>query len=166
MRVNSHLQKIKEQVIDALSSDKEQLIKKYSIILNNSNKLLKTTEFDFWRNQIIRYKWDAIPVTKIGVSNELIVWKNFKPTLKNLYFQLQKTSENILSFWEVDDLCEMQGQFYYYKDENSNQIYKESEFGSLSCISKGENLKIIIASIEDLQSSKIINKDNQDVLFH
>ena len=77
-----------------------------------------------------------------------------------------RSLERLLTYWEEDDLCEMQGQFFYYKDGTSNLIYCESEFGELRDF--GTPLKVPrveIPSIKELTDQGIIHAGNRGDLF-
>jgi len=165
MKIKSRLYKIKEQVLDALCSDKETLLEKYANVLRISVELLKTNELDFWLSQISNNKWELIPTTKSGVLEEMNNWKNYEPSLKTILERIRETSENILVYWSEDDLCDMQGQFYYYKDETLNKVYKESDWGNLIGIEKTQIGSPVIALIPDLKKMTIESNDIGDELY-
>lgn len=167
MKTKSHISKIKEQVISALSSDKETLIKGFAKALKYSSKLLNTDKLGFWEKQLKENKWELIAITKLGVKEELESWRNYEPSFKTLLNRLQGASEKILVYWEEDDLCEMQGQFFYYKDETTKKVFKESEYGNEQRIEMEGNKqpKTTIALIPDLNNSALIEKDIYSDLY-
>ena len=158
MKINKHIERIKDRMILALSSDKKILLDEFSTVLQDCTELLNTNKLDFWNIQLANNDWNQIPTTKISVSNELHNWRNYTPTLRTIIDQLQGTSERILVYWIKDDLCEMQGQFFHYLEENSNQIYKESEFGNIQGL-KREKYESSLALIPDLLKSKLVKRE-------
>ena len=59
----------------------------------------------------------------------------------------------------------MQGQYSYYKDLESNRIFKESEFGNLAGIDENKIIKTNIALIPDLINSKLFDKTIYNELY-
>lgn len=110
MKTNTLIKQVKENVLDALISEKESLIVKFYFILKKYSELLNSKQLGFWEKQIEDNKWELISTTKIGVKQELLRWQNYEPSLESLLYYLQDTSENILSYWFDDDLCNRQGQ--------------------------------------------------------
>jgi len=153
-------------MLDALSSDKESLINKYSNLLLRNSNLLRFSEFDFWKTQLDNIDWNEIPVTVNGVKREVVLWNNFEPNLKEISIRLKETSENVLTYWQENDLCEMQGQFYYYKDKDSNQVFGESEYGKIRAKDISlVGMNIVIASITDIKESELIRNEIYDKLL-
>lgn len=163
MNINAGLQNIKEQVLVALMSNKETLIKEYYNILKVASTLLNTDDLNYWQNQLRQHKWELFPTTKIGVSQELINWQKYQLSLDTFFYRLLDTSEHILVYHIEDDLCETQGQYYYYKDDNLDKVFKESEHGYLSGIELSEidwSVKPSIALIPDLEKLEILNPND------
>jgi hypothetical protein len=115
MNIKIRLEHIQSNIIRSLSSDKDLLLKEFLSILQNSAFLLKSDQLSFWIHCLKVYKSEEIPVTKIGVKTALEDWKNYIPTSKHLLQKLYTTSEYILVYWTKEDLCKMQGQFYFIK---------------------------------------------------
>lgn len=67
MNFNTHLEKNKLAIINALSSEKSILISEFIIILKNSASLLKTDSFSFWIDELQNIDHSEIPITKHAV---------------------------------------------------------------------------------------------------
>ena len=167
MNINSHIKNIKELLIGALTSEKEILIKELTKALRYSTELLKTDELAVWENFLKENRWELIPTTKAAVKEELGYWQNYEPSLKTLVNRLQDSCEKLLIYWREDDLCEMQGQFFFYKEKDSNKVFKESQYGNLSGIEVegNEKLEAHIALIPDLENSALLKEDFSDKLY-
>ncbi|BDD03724.1 hypothetical protein [Aureibacter tunicatorum] len=168
MNTKTHLKNTKEQVIEALSSEKEVLVKEFASILRICSDVLNIEKLLFWEDLLKENGWESLLITKSAVSEQLIFWRNYEPSLKTLSASLQKTCEKVFLYWEEDDLCDMQGQFYYYKFKETNQVFKESEYGNLIGVSKEliQKSEISIALIPDLAYSSLLNIDFHDSLYY
>lgn len=167
MKITSHIEKIRTQVIATLSNDKEILLQELAKVLRDSSELLNTDKLLFWEKQLEKHPWDLIPTTKAGVKQELHRWQNYEPSRKTLLTRLHETCERVLVYWEEDDLCEMQGQYFFYKDEDSQSVFKESEYGHVKGKPVGGNNKSesTIALIPDLHNSHWIRKDIKEKMY-
>ncbi|MBH0096782.1 hypothetical protein I6E61_10330 [Psychrobacter sp. NZS113] len=161
MNFNTHLERNKLAVISALSSDKSILIGEFIIILKNSASLLKTDDFNFWIDELQNINHSEVPMTKYAVVDAQKSWneyKSSKTTFKNI---LLDTCENLFTYWQGDDLCSMQGQFYYYKDKNTNLVFKQSVFGYIEyvdrAIKKSTGTQFGIALISDLHGIVVVD---------
>lgn len=71
------------------------------------------------------------------------------------------TGEKLFTYWQEDDLCSTQVQFYYYKDKNTGLVLKESEFGCIQYLDRAMNrsadTQFSIALVSDLQEIIIVD---------
>ena len=72
------------------------------------------------------------------------------------------TCEKLFTYWQQDDLCcSTQGQFYYYKDKNTNLVFKESVFGYIEYLDRAMNIcaepRFGIALVSDLHGVVIVD---------
>ena len=66
-----------------------------------------------------------------------------------------------------DDLCDMQGQFFSYKEAKTNKVFKESELGNLEGIElkKDDNIRVKVALIPDLSNSSLVKRNIQNDMY-
>ena len=148
-------------VISALSSEKAILISEFIIILKNSASLLKTDSFSFWIDELQNIDHSEIPITKHAVVDAQKSWNEYDSSRITFGNILLDTCEKLFTYWQQDDLCDMQGQFYYYKDKNINLVFKESVFGCIEYIDRAINrstdTQFGIALISDLYGVVIVD---------
>ncbi len=166
MNYRSHLKEIRKEIIRCVSEDKKELTHGIAAVMKRTAGLLKTNSYDFWVNQLEEISWEEIPTTKHAVDAEKNRWENLYLTQGKTSLPLLSTLENLLTYWEEDDLCEMQGQFYYYKDGTTNQLFCESDFGTIRDFGNQIEIEICkIATIEDLKNNGIVNEINLNKFF-
>lgn len=164
MNFSSHLIKFQEETKEALLMDKEGLLLKLKNVIIGVSELIQTNEYDFWLNQLNEMPFQEFPVTKNGIIREKVRLEE-KMNQKSIPRGMIVDLERLFTFWEEDDLCEMQGQFFYYKSKASNQIFSESEFGSTRGLRALGVSDVSIATITDLRSAEIISHRNEDQLL-
>lgn len=164
MNFNSHLIRLHRETKEALSLDKGQLLLKLKDILIDMSELLQTNEYDFWLNQLDNIPFQEFPITKYGVKDQgnfIDKEMNNSSICRGMAIEL----ERVCTFWEEDDLCEMQGQFYYYKSMKSNQVFSESEFGFIRGGSTVNMNEVSIATVTDLKLAGIVNQRKEEQLL-
>ncbi len=161
MNLNTHLERNKLAVISALSSDKSILISEFIIILKNVSSLLETNNFNFWIDELQSTDYSEIPMTKHAVVDTQKSWNKYdssRTTFGNIFLD---TCEKLFTYWQEDDLCSTQGQFYYYKDKNTNLVFKESVFGYIEYLDRAMNIcaepRFGIALVSDLHGVVIVD---------
>lgn len=152
MNFSSHLQNIKKSVITALSADKEMLINDFMVILIQSSKLLSCNDFNFWLSELKTNDWNNLPITSHAVDEVKSTWLNYTPAKNSLSPMLYDSCEKLFTFWLQDDVCDVQYQYFYYKDGISNTIYKDSGMNCIG-IAKNQTIAAKIALISDLEAS-------------
>ena len=161
MNFNTHLERNKLAIINALSSEKPILIDEFIIILKNLSSLLKTDIFSFWIDELQNIDYSEIPMTNHAVVGARQSWKEYCASRTTFVNILLDTCEKLFTYWQEDDLCSMQGQFYYYKDKNTNLVFKESGFGCLEYLDSAINIyakpQFGIALISDLHEIIIVD---------
>ena len=161
MNFNTHLERKKLAIINALSSEKPILIDEFIIILKNLSSLLKTDSFSFWIDELQNIDHSEIPITNHAVVDAQKSWKEYDSSRTTFGNILLDTCEKLFTYWQEDDLCSMQGQFYYYKDKNTNLVFKESGFGCLEYLDSAINIyakpQFGIALISDLHEVIIVD---------
>ena len=154
MNFNTHLERNKLAVISTLSSDKSILIGEFIIILKNSASLLKIDNFSFWINELQNIDHSEIPMTKHAVVDARKLWSEYSSSRTTFGNILLDTCEKLFTYWQEDDLCSTQGQFYYYKDKNTNLVFKQSVFGYIEYFDRavdiGAEPQFGIALVSDL----------------
>lgn len=154
MDFHGHLEHIRGGVLEALTHNKMNLIEMYLKVLTQTASLLDTSAFDFWIRQIEEVDRNEIAVTKQAVMEETKKWKTVVLDKKSIVSNLLDTSESLFTFWIEDDLCETQGQFYYYYDMKLNKIFAESKLGAIKLIEKSEfSHSFRIATISEIKQS-------------
>lgn len=161
MNFNTHLERNKLAVISALNSNKSILIGEFIIILKNSASLLKIDNFSFWIDELQNIDRSEIPMTKYAVIEARKSWNEYKSSRTTFGNILLDTCEKLFTYSQEDDLCSTQGQFYYYKDKNTNLVFKESVFGCIEYVDRAMNkstdTQFGIALISDLHGVVIVN---------
>ena len=161
MNFNTYLEKNKLAIINALSSEKSILINEFILILKNVSSLLKTDNFSFWIDELQSTDDSEIPMIKHAIIDAQKSWNEYDPSRTTFGNTLLDTCEKLFTYWQEDDLCSMQGQFYYYKDKNANLVFKESVFGCIEYVDKAMNkstdTQFGIALISDLDGVVIVD---------
>lgn len=67
MKIKSHIEHISDRVLDALETDKEELLKVLKELLCDV-KVITKSDFTFWEKQLVENESKEIPVTKCGVK--------------------------------------------------------------------------------------------------
>lgn len=166
MNFSSHLVNVQKEVLDSLSKRKEELIAGIVSITKGVVDLLGTDHFDFWMKQLAEIGWSELPVTQRAVDQERLKWEKLVPNRSSLALALGKTLEALFTYWEEDDLCDMQGQYYYLKTIPSSELFCESEFGQIRGFGKPVEFgQTMIASIQDLKSKGIICSSKEKSLI-
>lgn len=161
MNFNAHLEKSKLAITNALSSEKSILINEFIIILKNVSSLLRTDNFSFWIDELQNNDYSEIPITKQGVVDAQKSWNKYDSSRITFGNMLLDTCEKLFTYWHEDDLCSTQGQFYYYKDKNTNLVFKESVFGCIQYLDRAMNrstdTQFGIALVSDLPGVVIVD---------
>ena len=161
MNFNTHLEKTKFAIISALSSDKSILIGEFIIILKNSASLLKIDNFSFWINELQNIDHSEIPMTKHAVVDAQKSWSEYSSSRTTFGNILLDTCEKLFTYSQEDDLCSTQGQFHYYKDKNTNLVFKQSVFGYIeyvdSAMNKITDTQCGIALVSDLHGIVVVD---------
>lgn len=161
MNFNTHLERNKLAVISALSSDKSILIGEFIIILKNVSSLLETNNFNFWIDELQSTDYSEIPMTKHAVVDAQKSWNKYDSSRTTFGNILLDTCEKLFTYWQEDDLCSTQGQFYYYKDKNTNLVFKESVFGCIEYLDRAIDIcadpRFGIALVSDLHGVVIVD---------
>ena len=161
MNFNTHLEKNKLAIINALSSEKSILISEFITILKNVSSLLGTNNFNFWIDELQSTDYSEIPITKHAVVDAQKSWNEYDSNRTTFGNTLLDTCEKLFTYWQEDDLCSTQGQFHYYKDKNTNLVFKESVFGCIEYVDKAMNkstdTQFGIALISGLHGVVIVN---------
>lgn len=161
MNFNTHLEKNKFAVISALSSEKSILINEFIIILKNVSSLLGTNNFNFWIDELQSTNYSEIPMTKHAVVDTQKSWNEYDSSRTTFGNILLDTCEKLFTYWQADDLCSAQGQFYYYKDKNTNLVFKESVFGCIEYVDSTMDVRTEprfgIAWISDLHEVVVVD---------
>lgn len=154
MHFNKHLDNIKLAVIDALNCNKPQLIDEFIAILIKASALLQTDSFGFWIKELQNNESLEIPITKYAITDVHNAWQQYQPDRKTLEQKLLNTCEKLFTYWQYDDICTMQGQFYYYKNKETNLVFKQSDFGTIEYLDKSNSThtKYGIALTSDLDT--------------
>ena len=158
MNFDIHLERSKQAIIHALTSDKSKLIDEFITILKAVSSLLRTDSFDFWIKILQNTDYSEIPLTKYGIDDAFEAWQQYNPNRTTFEGKLLSTCEKLFTYWQADDLDNMQGQFYYYKDKTTNLIFKQSVFGMI------EYLDDSINNITDIHFDIALVSDLNDVI--
>ena len=153
-----HLEKFRQAVIHALNGDKSNLIDEFIIILKGVSSLLRTDSFNFWIKRLQNIDYSEIPLTKYGIDDAFEAWQQYSPNRTTFEGKLLSTCEKLFTYWQADDLDNMQGQFYYYKDKTTNLIFKQSVFGMI------EYLDDSINNITDIDFDIALVSDLNDII--
>ncbi|RAV97795.1 hypothetical protein [Pseudochryseolinea flava] len=166
MNLQTHLINIQKEFLNSLSKKKREMV---TSVLKNAKTLgtlLNTDSFDFKINQVRRIYWTEIPITRYAHEEQIKQWENIAPKEKDFVRATELTLERLFTYWEEDDLCDMQGQFYYFIDENNNELFCESEFGNIKDFGKRVGFeRIKIATIKDLKGKNILNAEKLNWLL-
>jgi hypothetical protein len=166
MNLKTHLSDIRDEFLNSLSKNKEQMVQGVLNSVKRLELLLKTETFDFEVNHIKKINWADLPITKYALDQEKKRWENLDLKQKDFIQTTKITFERLFTYWEEDDLCEMQGQYFYFKDNRSNKVFCESEFGKIRDFGKNISFEQAeIATITHLKSKKIINSANENRLI-
>lgn len=161
MNFNTHLERNKLAVIRALSREKSVLINEFIIVLKNVSSLLKTDSFSFWIDELQSTDYSEISMTKHAVIDVQKSWNEYDSSRTTFASMLLDTCEKLFTYWQEDDLCSTQGQFYYYKDKNTNLVFKESVFGCIQYLDRTMNrnadTQFSIALVSDLREVIIVD---------
>ena len=161
MNFNTHLEKTKFAIISALDSEKSILISEFIIILKNSAYLLKTDKFNFWIDELQNIDHSEIPMTKHAVVDAQKSWSEYSSSRTTFGNILLDTCEKLFTYSQEDDLCSTQGQFHYYKDKNTNLVFKQSVFGYIeyvdSAMNKITDTQCGIALVSDLHGIVVVD---------
>ena len=161
MNFNTHLERNKLAVINALSSDKSVLIGEFITILKNSASLLKIDNFSFWIDELQNIDHSEIPMTKHAVVDAQKSWSEYSSSRTTFGNILLDTCEKLFTYSQEDDLCSTQGQFHYYKDKNTNLVFKQSVFGYIeyvdSAMNKITDTQCGIALVSDLHGIVVVD---------
>lgn len=161
MNFNTHLERNKLAVISALSHEKSVLVNEFIIILKNVSSLLKTDSLSFWIDELQSIDYSEISMTKHAVIDVQKSWNEYDCSRTTFTSMLLDTCEKLFTYWQQDDLCSIQGQFYYYKDKNTGLVLKESEFGCIqyldSSIDRSTDTRFSIALVSDLHGVVIVD---------
>lgn len=161
MNFNKHLEKNKLAIISALNSEKSILINEFIIVLKNVSSLLKIDNFSFWINELQNTDYLEIPMTKHAVIDAQKSWNEYDSSRTTFGNILLDTCEKLFAYWQEDDLCSMQGQFYYYKDKNTKLVFKESVFGCIQyldiAVNRSTDTQFSIALVSDLYEVVIVD---------
>jgi hypothetical protein len=161
MNFNTYLERNKLAVINALSSDKSILIGEFIIILKNSASFLKIDNFSFWIDELQNIDHSEIPMTKHAVVDAQKSWSEYSSSRTTFGNILLDTCEKLFTYSQEDDLCSTQGQFHYYKDKNTNLVFKESVFGCIeyvdSAMNKITDTQCGIALVSDLHGIVVVD---------
>jgi len=153
MNFSSHKKKIIDAISEALSQNKVQLIEDFKLILPTARKLLSTSRFDFWLEQITQCSVDEIPTTIYGreqVVNRIDGMRH--EDRHSLKHSIADCCEFLFTFCDENDLCDMQSEYHYYVCVPNNMVFKESKLGScVPEISNEENSSIRIAMVSELE---------------
>ena len=161
MNFNTHLERNKLAVISALSSDKSILIGEFIIILKNSASLLKIDNFSFWIDELQNIDHSEIPMTKHAVVDAQKSWSEYSSSRTTFGNILLDTCEKLFTYSQENDFCSTQGQFHYYKDKNTNLVFKQSVFGYIeyvdSAMNKITDTQCGIALVSDLHGIVVVD---------
>ena len=166
MNFNSHLILIQKEILNSLSKNKEQMVAEMLNITTRLSNLLKINCHDYIENRLRDIDWSEIPITTYALEEVKKRWKNISLNQKEFSRVTYLTLERLFTFWMKEDLCEMQGQFFYLKDNTTKKIFCESEFGEIRDFGNEQNFEdLTIASISDLKRNRIIDLKNENLLI-
>ena len=102
-----------------------------------------------------------IPITKHAVVDTQKSWNEYDSSRTTFGNTLLDTCEKLFTYWQQDDLCSTQGQFYYYKDKSTNLVFKESVFGYIEYVDRAMDIcaepRFGIALVSDLHGVVVVD---------
>lgn len=152
MTFRKRLEIIREKLQCSFSLKRRALLVQLEEILEASIELLKVEEFKYWLELLRGIELEEIPITKYGVSNALALVQSLELNRESFKRKLPRIAENLITFQVEDDLCERQGQYYYYFDTSTKSVFQESEMGCL----RPENITVDRESIRLARKSDLI----------
>lgn len=161
MNFNTHLEKTKFAIISALDSEKSILISEFIIILKNSASLLKTDKFNFWIDELQNINNSEVPIIKRAVIEAQKSWSEYSSSRTTFGNILLDTCEKLFTYSQEDDFCSTQGQFHYYKDKNTNLVFKQSVFGYIEYVDRAIDIsaepQFGLALVSDLHKVVVVD---------
>lgn len=149
MHFNTHQMKLIESIEITLSKSKNEIIGDFIEILQRANDIFKTDDFNFWLIQLEQTTNKEIPMTHYGISEAKRAILSMRSLNRvQLRFTINDICEMLFTYCDEDDMCDMQGNFYYYIDISSGIVFKESQFGTVVP-------KIAICSKSEIRIAKV-----------
>ncbi|WP_020538882.1 hypothetical protein [Lewinella cohaerens] len=129
MNFNKRLESLKAELLEATYFPKNLMLKCVSNLLEKNVTHLEGEIPVLWIEAMNTSDLQEIPTTKYGVSEVRVLLQSLEPTRNNIQKIIPRVVELLITFLVEDDLCDRQGQFYYYFDQHSGQVFAESEMG-------------------------------------
>ena len=104
----------------------------------------------FWEQQLDSIPLEELPITPYGVSEakRSTCWLR----AEDLAASFCDICEWVFAYSRDDDLCEMQGQYFYYYDRPTGTVFKECDLGACDLVPRISNFReeVRVATVSDL----------------
>ena len=130
MNFSTHKTRLLEETALAVSKSKFAMVEDFKHLLSTASNLLPEHDFSFWIKQIEETELDEIPITKYGLNEaKRSLEKQQELDRNKLAHLLSYLCEQLFTYSNSDDICEMQSDYHYYFHIPTSTLFKESELG-------------------------------------
>ena len=156
MNFSANKAKLLEDAALAIQKNKSALIADFKHLLSTASRSLPEHDFSFWIKQIEETELNEIPMTKYGLLEaRRHLEKQQKLDRNELALLLLSLCEQLFTYSNSDDICELQSDYHYYFHMPTNTLYKESELGmQVPCIVIENSTEIRIARVSEINPDK------------
>jgi len=154
MNFSSHQKQLIQKIEEALEKPKKSLVSDFVFILDKARNLYKTNTYDFWLDMIKEADLHELPITIYGHSEAVREVESLTGSnMHSVKSGIDDICENLFTYSNCEDFCEMQSQFHFYFSVTHNTIYKVSELGVTQGIDVNEIGKSRIAFTSEINAS-------------
>ena len=130
MNFNSHKQKLIDSIKITLSKPKREIIQEFKPILSRAKELFNTNHYDFWLIQLGTIPINEIPMTFYGLESVQRSLKCLETHTRNeLESAISYICEELFTYSNEDDICELQSDYHYYYYIPEKKVFKKSTLG-------------------------------------
>ncbi|WP_367390091.1 hypothetical protein [Lewinella sp. LCG006] len=166
MDFKNRLEDLRKDLLEATYLPKGLMLQRISTSLKKKSELLEIQLPVLWLEAMDTDDFEEIPTTKYGVGLVRSLLKSLEPTRKNFQRIVPSILELLFTFLVEDDLCNRQGQFHYYYDQQSRQVFAESEMGRVRPSTVNiERGKVRPAYISELIQEKVLASTEDERLL-
>lgn len=131
MDFKKRLAYLRNDLLEDTYFPKALMLQRISTSLKKKSELLEIQLPVLWIEAMNMDDLEEIPTTKYGVNQVRALLQSLEPTRNNFQRIVPRILELLFTFLVENDLCDRQGQFYYYYDQQSGQVFAESEMGTV-----------------------------------